>query len=53
MTKIEKLKELNVQLSTIVKELEMRIFIENVDDVRDRKKFEESPRVHAELNQQL
>ena len=53
MTKIEKLKEVNIQVDTIVKQLEARMFIENVEDVQNKRKIEEKPKVHVDLIQQV
>jgi hypothetical protein len=53
MTKLEKLKEVNMNLTNVLKELETRMFIENVEDVREKKRVEEKPKVLVELKQQV
>ena len=53
MTKLEKLKEVNAQLSGVLKKLEAYMFIENVEDIREKKKVEEKPKVLFELKQQV
>jgi len=52
MNKLEKLKEVNLQLANVLKELETRIFIENVEDVREKKSVKEKPNILFELKQQ-
>lgn len=36
-TKLEKLREINLQLNTILKELEMKMFIMNIDITNNKK----------------
>lgn len=49
MTKLDKLKEINSQLDTVLKELETRIFIENIEVIREIVVQEEKPKVAVEL----
>jgi hypothetical protein len=52
MTKLDKLKEVNTMINNVLMEMEARIFIENIEDVRenrDRKITEEQPKVAIEL----
>jgi hypothetical protein len=49
MTKLDKLKEVNLQLGTILKELETRIFIEDIEIIREIAVQEEKPKVVVEL----
>ena len=53
MSKIAKLKEVNTMLKSVLVELEARMFIENVDGVRDKIIQEEKPQVLVELKQQV
>jgi hypothetical protein len=47
--KLDKLKEVNMQVNNIIKEMEIRIFIENIEDVRERVAKPEKPKVAVEL----
>jgi len=47
--KLNKLKEVNVQVNNIIKEMEIRIFIENIEDVRERVMQPEKPKAAIEL----
>ncbi len=47
--KLDKLKEVNMQVNNIIKEMEIRIFIENIEDVRDKAVQSEKPKVALEL----
>ena len=49
MTKLEKLKEVNMQVTNIIKEMELCIFVENIEDVRERVIQEEKPKVAVKL----
>jgi hypothetical protein len=49
MNKLEKLKEVNQQLSDVLKELEIRMFIENIEDIRERKIINDKPKVAIEI----
>jgi len=42
--KIQKLKEINLQLNTIIGEFETRMFIENIENIRDRKIIDVQPK---------
>jgi hypothetical protein len=48
--KLEKLREVNTQLSNILMELETRIFVDNISDVKERIIREDKPKaVVAEI----
>jgi hypothetical protein len=47
--KLDKLKEVNMQINNIIKEIEIRIFIENIEDVREKVMQPEKPNVAVEL----
>ncbi len=47
--KLEKLKEVNLQLTNILNELEAHMFIENIDSGDNKKIKEEKPKVVLEL----
>jgi len=47
--KLEKLKEVNAQLNSVLKKLETHIFIENMGDVKDKKVIAEQPKVAMQL----
>jgi hypothetical protein len=46
--KIEKLKEINAQLDNVLTKLETHIFINNIDNVQDKKIKKEAPDVILE-----
>ena len=52
MTKLDKLKEVNTMINHVLMEMEARIFIENIDEVRsnrDHKVTEEKTKIAVEL----
>jgi hypothetical protein len=49
MTKLDKLKEVKLQVNNIIKEMELCVFVENVEDVRERVVREEKPKIVIEL----
>jgi hypothetical protein len=49
MNKLEKLKEVNLQLANVLKELEARMFIENTVDVQYVEIIDDEPKVVIEL----
>ena len=49
MNKLDKLKEVNQTLTNVLKELEIRMFIENTEDVREKKLINDKPKVVVEL----
>jgi hypothetical protein len=49
--KLEKLKEVNVMLNAVLMELETRIFIDNISDVKEKMTKDEKPKVMVEIKQ--
>lgn len=47
--KLDKLKEVNMQVNNIIKEMEIRIFIENIEDVQERVTQPKKPKIAIEL----
>ena len=52
LNKIEKLKEINGVINNILKNIEIQIFINNIDEVRDKREDELQSKQLEELNHQ-
>jgi len=50
-TKLEKLKEVNTQLDSVLKKLETYVFIENIVDVQEEKVIAEQPKLVISIKQ--
>ena len=47
--KLEKLREVNMQLKSILSELETKMFIENINDTKSKMAKEEQPKVVMQI----
>jgi len=51
MIKMKKLKEVNSMLNNVLNKLETQMFIENINDIKDKKISEEKPEHIVEIKQ--